>query len=138
MGCSRHAGISIEDAWIPEAPSTVRALAGYMVIQNSYRDPITLMGAESPFFEYVEIHRSIDDEKHKVSRMIKQEQVKIPSGQVFKFQPGEYHLMLMHPKQLLSVNQSVPVILTFNNGQQLEAGFLIRKHRLKLETDSWF
>ena len=128
----------MEDAWIPEAPPTVKALAGYMAIENNLDDELVLSGAESPVFENIELHRTIVDEDTGYARMVKQPQLKIAAGQRFEFKPGGYHLMLLNPSQGFAVNQSIPVNLSFTNGQHLEVSFTIRQFVLELEESGWF
>ena len=138
VSCSGQNGISIENAWIPEAPSTVRALAGYMEIENHFAEDISLRAAKSPFFEYIELHRSISEKNSNMIRMVKQDQVKIAAGQSFAFKPAGYHLMLLNPRQELAINQVIPIILVFGNGQELEVDFQVRAYKLKLDTGGWF
>lgn len=109
-----------------------------MDIDNHFPHQIILTAANSPVFEYIELHRSIAENETNMFRMVKQEQVKIRSGQNFEFLPGGYHLMLINPRRNLAVNESVPINLIFNNGQEIEVNFKVRKHQLKLEENGWF
>ena len=138
MACSPREKISIENAWIPEAPPSVQALAGYMDIENHLDNELVLSGADSPVFSAIELHRTVVDEGTGFARMVEQTGIKIAPGKQFSFQPGGYHLMFLQPSEALRLDQSVPVTLYFNNGQHVETQFTVRKHELKLEGTGWF
>lgn len=99
----------IRDAWIPEAPPTARMLAGYLTVSNPGDTPLVIVAAESDTFGRVEIHRS--EEVDGVSRMRRQEQVKIPPGESVAFRRGGLHLMLMNFDQAPKTGTEVTLVL---------------------------
>jgi len=130
-GCSTQE-LAIHDAWIPEAPSIVSALAGYMTVENNSGKARILVGASGPFFERVEIHRTVYEKDSGLARMIRQEQVRIEPGQSFLFQPGGYHLMLINPREVTKAGGSVALTLVFADGSRPTVDFEVRRDRLQL------
>ena len=130
-GCSRQE-LNIRDTWIPEAPSTVSALAAYMTIENGSGETRTLVGALGAQFERIEIHRTIYEKDSGLARMIRQEQVGIEPGGRLLFEPGSYHLMLINPKKALKVGERVSLTLVFVDGSRPTVEFEVRRERLRL------
>ena len=131
--CSPQQGISVKNAWIPEPPPTVQGLAGYMEVENHSSHERVLVGAESPVFQSIEIHKTVVDTQLDIARMVRQSRVVIAVGQILKFEPGGFHLMLLTPSQRLEPGQSIPVILQFANGSHHKVDFSIHKYEFKLE-----
>ncbi len=130
-GCSTQE-LAIHDAWIPEAPSMVSALAGYMTVENNSGRVRTLVGATGPLFERVEVHRTVYEKDSGLARMIPQDQVRIEPGQRFPFQPGGYHLMLISPKEAPKAGGRVTLTLVFADGSRPTVDFEVRRDRLRL------
>jgi periplasmic copper chaperone A len=107
--------ISVTNPWIREAPPVAEMLAAYMTISNNSKNMVQLESATCVDFEMVEIHRT---ETHEgMSRMIKQSNLQIESGENVMLKPGGYHLMLMKPKRHLQNGDKVLLELHFNNGE---------------------
>ena len=68
-------GITVENAWISEAPPTVSILAAYATISNTSDDEIQLIDVSSPDFDQVEINLS--QEQNGMAIMEKQEALSI-------------------------------------------------------------
>ena len=130
-GCSKEE-LSIHDAWIPEAPPRVTALAGYMTIENGSGNARTLLGASGTHFERVEIHQTVYEKDTGLARMIARDQIDIAPGERFRFEPGGYHLMLVNPKKALKDGQTVPLTLVFDDGSRPRVQFEVRRDRPRL------
>lgn len=130
-GCAREE-ITIRNAWIPEAPPTVSALAGYLSVENNSGETRTLVGASGALFERIEIHRTVYEQDSGLARMIREEELYIASGQSLRFEPGGYHLMLINPKKALTEGDSVTLTLLFANGSRLTVQFEVRREQLRL------
>lgn len=91
-------------------PGTPMA-AGYFDLANTRTTPVTIEGIESPAFESVELHETIDD--NGVSRMRRLENVVIEPGQTLSLQPGGKHLMLMGLRGApIDGQHAVPLVVT--------------------------
>jgi copper(I)-binding protein len=119
--------LQVNEAWIREAPPNAMALAGYLTVNNSGTEDRQLVAVSSVDFKRVELHRSelVDG----VARMIPQDRMPIPAAGRLELKPGDYHLMLMHPRRSLKVGDQVNAILSFDNERQLTAVFTVKKAR---------
>ena len=125
-------GLSIHDAFIPEAPPRVSALAGYMTIDNGTARARTLVGASAEAFERIEIHNTVYQKDSGLASMVRVERIAIQPQERFLFQAGGYHLMLIHPKRALKDGDRVPISLEFTDGPRLTVEFQVRRERLRL------
>jgi len=120
-----HAGqppVSVSDARIRWLPGDL-PMAGYFVITSQAPGPLRLVGAASPAFGGVMVHRSI--EKDGMARMVHVDGVDLAPGQSVAFAPGSYHLMLMNRTWDLHEGEEVPVTLRFGGGQTLVVSFRV-------------
>jgi copper(I)-binding protein len=105
--------------WLPgELP-----MAGYFSITSHASTPLQLVGAASPVFGHVMLHRSLHEGG--VDRMVQVEGVDLAPGQTVVFGPAGYHLMLMHRKKAVQPGEDVPVTLRFGDGETLEVPFRV-------------
>lgn len=133
MSCSLQDEVSVENAWIPEAPPSVSAQAGYLDITNHFATTMVLSGAESLYYDQVVLHRTVVDSETDFARMIEQSTVTIEAGQTLKLEPGGYHLMLLTPRQAIDTETLIPITLLFESGYQKTVNFEVRPFRLRLE-----
>ncbi len=124
-GCGQHReDVVIEQAWIPKAPPVARVLAGYMTVENRTDSARTIVGAESPAFDRIEIHRTIT--RDGMSGMERQPRVEIPPRDRVRFSSGGLHLMLIDPRSPLKGGEEVTITLKFSDGETLAIPFTIR------------
>lgn len=72
--------------------------AAYFEVTNRSREPLVLVGAESPAARAIEIHSS--SQNGDVLRMRRLREVRIEPGATIGFQPGGHHLMLFGVRSL--------------------------------------
>ena len=122
-----HAGgeaIRIENAWIRNAPPGMAMLAGYQILTNISDRQYTLLKADSPDFDAVEVHQSrIEDG---MARMSQIHELKLEPGESVTFEPGGLHLMLMHPHKPLGPGDEVLIRFHFDNQQSSSASFIVK------------
>jgi len=117
-------GVMVANPWVREAPPTAAALGGFMVLMNHTNKPAVLMGATSPAAEEVQLHRSVMEGG--MMKMLHQHMIEIPANGQVEFKPGDYHLMLMKPKQVLKAGDKIEITLQFKDGTSLPATFEVR------------
>lgn len=110
--------ITIQNAWVREAPPNASAMAGYLTITNSTQQDRILTFAKSKQFNAVEMHRTVI--KDGVAKMRRHEEILIPAGESLQFKPGDFHLMLMSPKSELKENDEVTVTLCILKDDTIE------------------
>jgi periplasmic copper chaperone A len=117
--------VSAENAWVPWAPPTVEVHAAYMTIVNRSNQDQSVVGAESPDYQRVELHSS--SVKNGVSEMRDVDQVAIAANQRVALEPGGLHLMLIGPKRPHAVDERVRIVLRLQSGELVEVSAVVRR-----------
>ena len=117
--------ITIEQAWIREAPPNASAMAGYMDITNHTNQDKKLIAANSNAFKVIEFHRSV--EENGVYRMVRHENLIIPARGKFELKPGDYHLMLISPKNALHDGDKTSIELIFDDQSKVALEVAVKK-----------
>lgn len=121
-GVASAGGIGISEPWIRHIPG--RPSAGYFQLHNDSGDPVRLVGAESPAFGKVMLHRTRD--KGGSTRMEHVDAIEVSPGETLRFAPGGYHLMLMQPRRELAVGETVSLTLRFAEAGERTIEFPVR------------
>jgi len=117
--------LAVHGAWIRTAPPNAPVLAGYMTVENRSSAGKSLIGATSPAFGNVTIHRT--EHADGVARMTHLPKIDIAAHGKLVFQPDGYHLMLMQPKRPLRAGDRVPIELSFADDARLSVSFAVRE-----------
>ena len=104
-------------AWARSAIAQQGSTGAYMTL--TAREPLTLVGADTPAAGIVEIHEMRMEGD--VMKMRAVTGLDLPAGQAVELKPGGYHVMLMDLKAPLAKGSTVPVTLTFKNAQGAES-----------------
>lgn len=128
-GCNAP-DIEFIDPWIPEAPPNVTVFAGYFELRNNTPATIVLTTAESPYFDAVEVHRTM--EENGVVKMVQEDAVRVPSGTVHEFSPGGFHLMLIDPRAPVKEGAIIPVELDIEGREAIAVDFTVRRMHFDL------
>lgn len=96
----------------------------YLTLENRGKTPDTLIAAQSPAAQSVEIHSMAMSGN--VMRMREVGQIDIKPGEKIAMQPGDgYHLMLMGLKAPLKAGDRVPLTLTFRAGGKVDTTVVV-------------
>jgi len=117
--------VMVSDAWVREGPPSASMLGGFMVIHNHSNKARILVKASSDSFGMAELHRTMKADG--MMKMIKQDKIEIPAKGSLAFKPGDYHIMLMKPKQSLKAGDHVMITLGFADGTSVKVKFPVRK-----------
>ncbi len=115
--------IRVEQAWIRWLPAGLPA-GGYVTLTNRSDHAIVLVGAASPDYRQVQLHRSVV--QGGLSKMVPVAAISISAHSTLDFVALGYHLMLMNPRVALSPGDHVPIELRFADGRSLVATFDLR------------
>lgn len=110
--------VRVESAWVRAAPPGATMLAGYMDLHNDGKTPQRFISAQSDVFGMVELHKTMI--VNGVSTMRPAGDQSIPAGGDLRFEPGGLHLMLMQPKRVLKIGDSVRFRLHFADGSVMD------------------
>lgn len=117
--------VDVRQAWARPVAAVGMNSAGYMVLANRGRAPITLTGASSPLAREVMVHRTTEANGVSSMRAMSQGLVIPPGGQV-AFAPGGNHFMVMGLKRPLKPGERLPLTLAFDGGRRIEAQLAVR------------
>lgn len=115
---ARAEQLSISDAWVREAPPTSQVLAAYLHIDNPGAKDVAIVGASSPQFATVELHRTeiVDG----IARMVAQPRLVIPATGRVSLEPGGLHLMLIQSLKPLQRGDQVEIEFQLDSGATLK------------------
>lgn len=113
----------IEHGWVRWLPVNLPA-AGYATIRNDGDKFVRLVGADSPDYGMVMLHRSMQKNGSDTMQIV--DSVSIPAHGKLALAPGGYHLMLMQPKHAIKPGDSVHIALHFADGETLQARWPVR------------
>ncbi len=106
--------LTIQNAWIAEAPPVSKVMVAYLTIINETSEEIKITRAESELYSSIEFHET----KHEngMARMIRHQNLTIPANDKLVLQRGGNHLMLFNPTKTLKANDEVKIIFTLSDG----------------------
>lgn len=110
--------IIVENAWARASIGTNRPGAAYMILRNLGRDPVKLIGLETPLASIADIHRTETDENG-ISSMSPAGEIMISPGGSVALEPGGLHVMLMQLQIKMVEGEVFPLTLTFADGGKL-------------------
>ena len=113
---SAGGNISVQNAWIREAPPTIKVMAGYLDIENSSDKELILISAESDEYERIEFHQS--QIENGVARMQQQDEIIIAPNSTFSFKPSGFHLMMFNPSSPMREGKLTSIKLIFKGGDR--------------------
>lgn len=110
------APVDVQGAWARSTVPGQDATGAYMTL--TAREPLTLLGADTPAAGIVEIHemRMVGD----VMKMRAAETLPLAAGQPLRLAPGGYHLMLMDLKAPFKPGSRIAVTLRFRDAAGAE------------------
>lgn len=123
-GCEKP-GVTVEQAWIREAPPGASALAGYFTLKNGSDHEIRLKDANASGFGMTMFHRTVI--RNEVASMEHENAVTVPPHGSLEFAPGGRHLMLMNPKKPYQAGDRVDITFDLEDGTQLPVKFEVKK-----------
>ncbi|AYV46120.1 hypothetical protein CFHF_16330 [Caulobacter flavus] len=121
----RAVEVDVRQAWARPVAGAGMNSAGYMVLANRGRTPITLTGASSPLARELIVHRTTQKDGVSSMRAMGQGLVIPPGGQV-AFAPGGNHFMIMGLKRPLKPGERLALTLAFDGGRKVEAQMAVR------------
>jgi len=130
MGLARgempaDASVIVEGAWIPLAPLAMKVHAAYMTVINRSAADIFIVGADSPDYERIELHRSTL--RDGVSSMEAVDAVGVPVNGRVEFAPTGVHFMLLGSKRPQALDNRVPMVLRLSSGEKVEVSAIVRR-----------
>jgi copper(I)-binding protein len=122
-----HAGnaISIDDAWIAEAPPNAHVMVGYMTINNNSSQAIEIIKASSNIYSSIEFHETVH--KDGMASMRRYDSLNVPANGNVQLKPGGKHMMLFNPKKALKAGDKVAITLTTKDKTSMTININVEK-----------
>lgn len=117
--------LSIEDAWIAEAPPMSKVMAGYLKIHNLAKCEREIISVTSPDFAKIEIHRTVHE--NGLAKMQHQKSLVLDGNETLVLEPGGYHLMLFRPVKRLQADDSSNFSFKLWSGETLRVNAVVKK-----------
>ncbi len=105
--------ITVNKAWVADAPPNSTMYAGYLTIKNSGSEEVELLTVSSPKFKKIEIHQT--QIIRNIARMVEQDGLPIFENETTTFAPGGLHLMMIGPKSNMKIGDKIELTLKFEN-----------------------
>ncbi|MCY1456364.1 Copper chaperone PCu(A)C [compost metagenome] len=123
-GATEPSCVTVREGWVRLPPGSAPMAAGYGVIHNGCKAPVTVVAAGSKAFGEVSLHETtlVDG----VSRMRAVERLPIATNASVALKPGGLHLMLMQPEVPLAKGGQVPLRLSLEDGRKVDATLTVR------------
>lgn len=121
------AGLSVQDAYVPEPPPGQTMAAMYLTVSNPLDQKQVLVSAKSDQAAKVEIHTHVHANGQ--MKMQRVERVELPARSETVFKPGGMHLMVFGLKRALQAGDELPVTLSLADGAQLQVVGRVRDTR---------
>jgi len=119
--------LSIEDAWVRDAPPNARVMVAYASIRNISEYPIWITGASSSYFKAVELHETI--EENGMASMIQLDFVKLAPAESVSFEPGGKHFMLFTPLGRSTLGDEIEFKLHLGNGDKESFNAIVSRNQ---------
>jgi len=117
--------LKIGHPWSLPTPPGAPTAAGYLTITNNGAKPDRLLGGETPMAAKIEIHSM-----SMTGNIMRMREVAgglaIAPGQTVKFDPSDYHLMLIGPKRPFKVGDHIPATLRFAGAGEVKVEFYVQ------------
>ena len=117
------ATVSVSDCWIRALPGDLPS-GGYFKASNTGDQPVNLTGISTEAFGMAMLHQT--QSQGSTSSMAMVHQVAVPAHGSLVFAPGNYHVMLEHPKQPLKIGTTIPLTFSFSDGEKVTASCAVK------------
>lgn len=106
--------ITVQEPYVRLAPPNAPATGAFMVLKNNGDKDVKLLKADNPASKVTELHNHINDNGVMKMRPVAAVEIKAKGEAVLK--PGSLHVMLIDLKAPLKEGDSVPLMLSFDDG----------------------
>lgn len=120
--------VSVDDAWIREAPPGAPVMAGYGEFSNDSDDTIELLTANSASFSRIEFHETrLANGQMKMEKL---ETLQIPPASKLTLAPSGKHMMLFNPKKSLKAGDKIQIGFACKESKSFTVDFEVRKFQI--------
>ena len=124
-----EAPLTIEGAWIAEAPPSSRVMVAYMEINNSGDQIAKIVSATSESYKRISFHQTVQEGD--MAKMEHQSTLTIPAKGKLILKAGSHHIMLFNPVKKLKAGDQVNLDLKLENGDLVNLVVPVKKQQMQ-------
>jgi len=117
--------LTIDNPYVRLVPPGIKTTGAFMVIRNAGPKDISLVEAESPVAQTVQLHTHINEDG--VMKMRQVPSIDAKAKALVELKPGSYHIMLIDLNKELKEGDLIPITLKFSDGQKKTLEAPVRK-----------
>lgn len=119
-----HADIEVIDPYVRGLPPGVANTSAYMTLRNTGAGDVDLVAVSSDIAASTMLHTTMDHGG--MLHMMHVDKVSIPAGGETRLASGGLHIMLMQLNEHPAPGSSVPLLLRFSDGSELQVSAPVR------------
>jgi len=119
------ADVTVNNAWIREAPPVSQVQAAYATIKNNQTNDVQLISASSSAYKKIEFHQTVLE--NGINKMLHQPSITIPHNSHVTLKPEGMHMMLFNPVKPLRAGEEVTITFEFSDNSTTTQNFLVKK-----------
>lgn len=121
----------VEEAQVRAVPPGSQTSAAFMTLRNPGEQDVTLVDADSPAAEVMELHNHEDVDG--VMQMRKISEILVPAGESVALAPGGLHLMLIGLTAPLAEGEPIEIELRFDTGESQQITAPVKRIEVSAE-----
>lgn len=120
-----HDGLKYDNPYARATPPNAVNSAIFMTIENHQDHNRSLVSVSTNVAEKAELHTV--EKNGELMKMRQVTNITLPAHEQVELKPGGFHIMLLNVKQPLVEGQTIPVTLTYANGDAEDITILVKK-----------
>ena len=121
-----HAELTFADPWLRAAPPVSPTMAGYVTLNNSGDEAVTITGVSTSAAGHTMLH-DVESAADGSRRMVHLHHLEIPARGSVPLTPGGRHLMLMKLAEVPAPGETVEICFHLKGGEDACTGFPVKR-----------
>ncbi len=121
-----HAELTFADPWLRAVPPVSPTMAGYVTLNNSGDEAVTITGVSTSAAGHTMLH-DVESAADGSRRMVHLHHLEIPARGSVPLAPGGRHLMLMKLAEVPAPGETVEICFHLKGGEDACTGFPVKR-----------
>lgn len=121
-----HAELTFADPWLRAVPPVSPTMAGYVTLNNSGDEAVTITGVSTSAAGHTMLH-DVESAADGSRRMVYLHHLEIPARGSVPLTPGGRHLMLMKLVEVPAPGETVEICFHLKDGEDACTGFPVKR-----------
>lgn len=128
-------GLMVTNPWVRSAPPNAPALGVFMMLENHSSTEVSVVEVRTTLeVSRVEMHRTTMTDG--VMKMMPQKLIPVAAHSSTELKPGSWHIMLMDPKRVPKMGETVHLTLVLSNGSEQMVAATVRQGKMMMDGQS--